>query len=117
MLRKMGHFSSMLSLEMTYRRKCQISPAAPKFSGNRGQFTCLEKWTLAISNIGSKLTKFGDKFGLRGEARNVAKMGHFSSRLAFEIRPRRKCRISGISQNFGEIAAGLFVSEIIPFYR
>ena len=47
----------------------------------------------------------------------LQKMGHFNSRLAFKMGPRRKCQISqDFYRNFGEILHNRpFVSENDPF--
>ena len=99
MLLKMGHFSSLLSFKMMSRQKCQFFHDFPKifeeimanpFISRNGPI-----WHLPTAQ---NCANRGGNLSLKRRHGMLQKMGHFSSRLTFEMMYRRNGNFPTISQ-------------------
>ena len=82
---------------MKIRQKCQFPQAFQHFIKNPDQPIQLHEW----ANLEAKMAHVGWNPGSQDQALNVAKMGHFSSRLASEMASRQNVNFSlvGIMAN------------------
>ena len=69
-----------------------ISSILPKIWETLGQFIYLQKMTLLVANRGWELAEFWENRAIGRRLGILPKMGHFNSRLEFEMGHRQKCQ-------------------------
>ena len=100
MAQKMGHFSSRVSSEMMARRKCQFYRILNKILRKSWPIHLSPKndpiWQLVTAK---NCPNRGKNLALRRRPKMLQKIGHFRSRLAFKMTPRRNCHFSEFCGN------------------
>ena len=117
MLQKMGHFSLRLAFELMSRQQCQFPKIFPKFLRKSWSIHFSHKWPNLEANHGSKWPKSWGGLAIKRRPKMLQKMGHFRSRLASEMAPRRKCQFPRFCQFFEEIPLNSFVSKNGPIWQ